>query len=305
MTRTALALCLLPLCAAPALAQPDLQTLVPGEDGLPALFDCLRETGALAISAHRGGPAPLYPENAIETFAHTLETVPAILEVDIQPSKDGVLVLMHDDTLDRTTTGEGPVGELTLEELRGLRLVDNDGRQTAFRIPTLAEALDWADGKAILVMDRKQGAPFQAIVDEVRRADAMDRVIWATYSDQEVLDLARIAPEAVIVAAMDSEDDPDRLTAGGADPERLLVWSGTETPQPELYAAMAERGIESAFATLGAWTGSWDNRIAVLDDDTLYRRLTDGVQVLATDRAPAAYAAIPAAARAAACSADG
>src|SRR5690606_8550353 len=114
-------------------------------------------------------------------------------------------------TLDRTTTGEGPVGALTLEELQALRLVDNDGVETDFRIPTLDAALEWARGRAILVMDRKQGMPVGEIVDRVRAADAMDRVIWATYSDDEVAELAGLAPDAIIVAAMDSADDLDRL----------------------------------------------------------------------------------------------
>ena len=56
----------LPLTGFQAAAQTAAPALVPGEAGLPALFDCLRETGALAISAHRGGPAPGFPENAIE-----------------------------------------------------------------------------------------------------------------------------------------------------------------------------------------------------------------------------------------------
>jgi glycerophosphoryl diester phosphodiesterase len=305
MTRAFLSIALFPLAASlaacGAAAKSGVPALVPGEPGLPALFDCLREEQALAISAHRGGPVSGFPENAIETFANTVSRIPAILEVDIQPSSDGVLVLMHDDTLDRTTTGEGPVGALTLEQLRALRLVDNDGAETDFRIPTLDEALDWAEGEAILVMDRKQGMKFAEIVDRVRAADAMDRVIWATYSDEEVADLAGLAPEAVIVAAMDSEDDLDRLVESGASADRLIVWSGTETPQPDLYAAMAAQGVESAFATLGAWTGSWDNRIAALGDDALYARVTAGAHLLATDRMFEAYAALPAAQRVTAC----
>ncbi|MGX7835704.1 glycerophosphodiester phosphodiesterase family protein, partial [Campylobacter fetus subsp. venerealis] len=68
------------------------------------------------VSAHRGGPYPGFPENAIETFANVLEYTPAIIELDVAMTKDGVLVLMHDDKLDRTTTGKGSVSDATYSE---------------------------------------------------------------------------------------------------------------------------------------------------------------------------------------------
>ena len=129
---------------AAVLSQPAIADLAPlaidEEGGLPAFFDCVRANGAVVISAHRGGPAAGYPENALETFEHTASRMPALLEIDIQRSSDGVLVLMHDETLDRTSTGEGPVAEQPFEALQALRLVDNDGAETAFQIPTLEEA---------------------------------------------------------------------------------------------------------------------------------------------------------------------
>lgn len=70
------------------------------------------------VSAHRGGPVPGYPENCIETFEHTLEYAYSMLEIDLRYSKDGHIVLHHDPTLDRTTTGSGPVDDYTLAELK-------------------------------------------------------------------------------------------------------------------------------------------------------------------------------------------
>ena len=81
---------------------------------LPAFFDCLRESGRTIVAAHRGGPSAGFPENAVLTFENTLRQVPAVLELDIARTRDGVLVLMHDETVDRTTTGTGRVGDLTL-----------------------------------------------------------------------------------------------------------------------------------------------------------------------------------------------
>ena len=58
-----------------------------------------------------------YPENCIATFEHTLQHTFSILEIDLQFTKDGQIVLHHDPTLDRTTTGTGPVADHTLKEL--------------------------------------------------------------------------------------------------------------------------------------------------------------------------------------------
>ena len=93
-----------------------------------ALRDLFRFDGSSLplVSAHRGGAVRGYPENCIATFEHTLRNTFSILEVDLQYTKDGQIVLLHDATLDRTTTGTGPVADRTLRELKELQLKDRD-----------------------------------------------------------------------------------------------------------------------------------------------------------------------------------
>jgi glycerophosphoryl diester phosphodiesterase len=133
------------------------QRLAPAN--LPAFFDCLRRSRRTVVAAHRGGPTSGFAENAIPTFENTLRHVPALLEIDIARTRDGVLVLMHDETVDRTTTGSGRVIDLTLSQLRTFRLEDDAGAALTARVPTLREALDWAAGRAVLELDVKSGAP--------------------------------------------------------------------------------------------------------------------------------------------------
>lgn len=178
--------------------EPALPLITSEEGGMPAFFDCLRETGAVLISAHRGGAAPGYPENAIETFEHTTARMQALLEVDILKSADGVLLLMHDDTLDRTTTGRGAVAEQPFAALRALRLKDNDGVETAFRIPTLEETLRWSEGRALLALDRKDPVGYEEILALVEKYDAFGRVLIATYSLEDAMKVAALAPAASI-----------------------------------------------------------------------------------------------------------
>lgn len=107
------------------------------------------------ISGHRGGRGKGYPENSMETFENTLSYTPATFEIDPRLTKDSVIVLFHDDTLERTSNGTGKVSDYTWEELQNFRLKDPEGNITNYRIPTLEEAIRWARGKTILILDKK------------------------------------------------------------------------------------------------------------------------------------------------------
>ena len=116
------------------------------------------------------------------------------VEIDVQLSADDVPVLIHDDWLDRTTNGSGPVGEATLAELRALNA--GQGEQ----IPTLREALELIDGRMLLVIELKIAAGAnvpdlcQAVLEEVVRVDALPwSWLWSFDSDA-VIELARRAP---------------------------------------------------------------------------------------------------------------
>lgn len=108
-----------------------------------------------ALSAHRGGAQPGFPENCIATFQHSLAHGCTMLEVDPRRTKDGAIVLHHDKTLDRTTSGTGPLSDRTLAELQALTLKDLNGKPTAHKMPTLGQTIDWARNKTVLVLDQK------------------------------------------------------------------------------------------------------------------------------------------------------
>lgn len=78
----------------------------------------------IVISGHRGGMLDGYPENCIESFEKTLSYMESFFEIDPRLTKDGIIVLMHDETIDRTTTGKGKVSDYTYAELQQFNLVD-------------------------------------------------------------------------------------------------------------------------------------------------------------------------------------
>ena len=148
--------------------------------GLRELF---RYTGESLhfVSAHRGGPGQKFPENCIATFENTLQHTFSIMEIDPRYTKDGAIVVHHDTTLERTTTGKGRVAELTLQELKELRLKDTEGLVSDFQIPTLDDVLEWARGKTILVLDQKD-VPVEVRVRKIKEHRAEAYAILIVYS---------------------------------------------------------------------------------------------------------------------------
>ena len=253
---------------------------------MAAYFDCVRE-GGVAISAHRAVSAPDQPENSIAAIEATGRAIPnAILELDAVLTRDGHLVLMHDETMERTTTGRGRVADLTLAQVKRARLKGSNGALTRAAPPTLGEALD-AAGRvgAIASIDLKPaegGATFdlaRVVIDQVRRSGAANRVILITYNDADARAVAAMAPEMMISAGLSGVDALQGLNA-----PQILAWTGTREERPALWRALREAGVEVQFGTLGAEGVRRDDRYAADGDVSEYRDLVrQGVTVIATD----------------------
>lgn len=107
-------------------------------------------------AAHRG-PGAGGPENSLPSIDAAIAMGCDIVEIDVRRTVDGYFVLMHDTTVDRTTTGTGRVDELTLEQIKELRLLDGDGLPTELRVPTLREALLACRGRIMVNLDKASG----------------------------------------------------------------------------------------------------------------------------------------------------
>ena len=98
---------------------------------------------ATLLAAHRGGSL-LWPENSLLAFRNALALGADFIEFDVHLSRDGEVMVIHDATLDRTTTGAGPVRDRSVAELKVLRLKDRSGAVTAETLPTLDEVVEVA-----------------------------------------------------------------------------------------------------------------------------------------------------------------
>ena len=273
---------------------PQANVTAPGaaDIDLPEFFDCLRRNDGVIIAAHRGGPLPGYPENAIETMQHNFDQGIRLFEIDVAETRDGVLMLMHDDRVNRTTNGSGYVSDTSWEDMSGLRLVDNDGAMTDFHPPKLTDALLWARQTGALVeLDKKKTTSFKNIITAVQAADAQNNVILISYNDDQAAEIAAIDPTLMLTASAFGERDVAALEERGIDRDRLIAWTGTREPDSAAFARLEAAGVEPAFGTLGRPGERLDDTYLADGDGSEYADLvTEGLVLLATD-VPLAVAA--------------
>ncbi|MGH1363199.1 MAG: glycerophosphodiester phosphodiesterase family protein [Calditrichia bacterium] len=239
------------------------------------------------VSAHRAGPLPGYPENSIEAMVNTVSHGKAIIEIDVTRSKDGVMVLMHDKTLDRTTTGSGPIEDFTLAELKELYLKDETGAVTTFRIPTLEESLDWARGKAVLSLDSK-GISVNDMVDAIREYDAESFVIPIAYTVDAAERFYRANQKLLISCPAQNYNTINMLFRRGLKPENIIGFVGTREPRPLVYKLLHKNAICAILGTLG----NLDRSAAARGKQVYTNVIKNGADVLATDNVPLVTEAI-------------
>ena len=105
------------------------------------------------VASHRGDW--IYaPENSTTALEHAIFFGSDLIETDVRLTKDGKIIMMHDATVDRTTNGKGNIADLTLAEIKELRLRNNFGGLTDLKVPTLGEYIELAKDKILLYLDK-------------------------------------------------------------------------------------------------------------------------------------------------------
>ena len=250
---------------------------------------CLRAEDIMLISAHRGGPLPGYPENAIETLENTLAHGPMLIETDVRTTADGVFVLLHDEDLERTTTGSGLLSETTYADLQDVRLRDNRGRVTDFSIPTLEEAVGWAQERAILQLDVKRGTPIDSVVEMVAAWDALPHALVIAYTTDDALRASNAHPDATVSVSIYDRGRLDSLERQGMNLDRITAWTGTEAEDPDLWSALNARNISAAWGSFR----TLDDEVERTGDTTQFARLADeGLDILSSDLHKQAFDAV-------------
>lgn len=157
---------------------------------------------------HRGARATA-PENTVPAFDRAIEIGADGLEFDVRLSRDGVAMVFHDRTLERTTNGTGRLADLTSSELASLDAAYRFGEAEGFlwrgrgvRIPTLEAVLArYTDIPLILEMKGRDRRLPLAALEPVRRAGALDRVCFGSFSFTLLERVRRLEPAAVTSAS--------------------------------------------------------------------------------------------------------
>lgn len=263
-----------------------IYTTVPG-----SIFDFFKYENSkkTMVSVHRGGgELKGLPENCLESFDYISKKMPCLIECDIEMTKDSVMVLMHDKSLDRTSTGSGFVISNSFETVRELKLKDNFGNLTEYNIPTLENTLKWGKNKVIFTLDVKKTTPFKKVVEMVDKLDAENYALIITYNANEAIEVYKLNPNLLISVSIMQVSDYERLREAGIPDKNMVAFIGTREPKTELIDFLHKKDIMCILGVLG----NLDKKAAARGDEYYKIFINQGVDILATDRPEAVFGII-------------
>jgi len=174
--------------------------------------------GSIILIAHRGGIVPDIPENSLSAFQNAIEKGAHAIEIDLRATKDGEIVIMHDETVDRTTNGNGRVSDLTLVELKKLDLGNGE------RIPTYEEVLQFVSGTGVvLLLDIKESPVLdkRSIVQQTEKHNAILNVIIGVRNLEDLNAFQAFNPNLRLLGFIQEVRDIEAFVNAGVDIIRL------------------------------------------------------------------------------------
>lgn len=235
--------------------------------GVQAVARSAPLAGTTQLIAHRGGPV-YAPENTLAAFRGAIAQGATWLEFDVQMSRDGALVVIHDETVDRTTDGSGAVRDLDLAQLQAL---DAGGGE---RVPTFLDVVQLArdHGLGILPETKSPGlypGIEERLLEELRAADYLHAAVIQSFDAGSLERLRRLAPDARLCALyglwrFDVRDPagaaevvcpmaemvllrPDLIRQAHREGRQVFVWFGM-FENPFLFRAMRFFGVDGVMS---------------------------------------------------------
>lgn len=160
--------------------------------------------GKIMVCAHRATEIDK-PENSLVAIQNAIDNQIEMVEIDIRETKDGELVLMHDATIQRTTTGTGNVSGYTLQELKQFNLEKANGSLTNEKIPTLKEVFDLTRGKIYINLDLDEKAPFTKVYDLAKQYGMLKQVQFYSKDNSLIRSMLAKNPDLVVLPYIDDE----------------------------------------------------------------------------------------------------
>jgi len=244
-------------------------------------FFTYRENDQPLISGHRGGIVEGFPENSIEALENTLKYTPAFFEIDPRLTKDSVIVLIHDATLDRTTNGTGKVSDYTWEELKEFNLVDHLGNLTPYKIPTLEEVVKWSRGKTIINLDKKD-VPVEMTAAFIEEHNAYDHVMVTVHTAEQARFYYDKSSQQMFSAFVRTMEEFEAFEKEGIPWSQIMAYVGplSKPENQALYDLLHDRGVKVMISA----APTYDKAENAEDREAAYRKIVeDGADVIESD----------------------
>lgn len=252
------------------------------------------DTSAVFVVAHRGDWRHA-PENSVAAIEHSIDVGVDVVELDLQLTRDSVLIVMHDAALDRTTTGKGKVADWTLDSIRTLRLKNGCGIRTKHSVPTLEEALLAAKGRVLVNLD-KADRYFDLVVPVLERTGTTRQIVMkGSKPADEVLALYGKYLDEVIympVVNLDRENAAELMREYVSDLKpaacELLYARAEDTAMPlRMRDTLRGRALIWYNTLWDTLCGGHDDDLSLEDPDAAFGYLVDtlGARIIQTDRA--------------------
>lgn len=243
------------------------------------------------IFAHRGNWRNS-AENSILAFQDCINEGLDGIEVDLQMTKDSVLIIMHDETLDRTTTGSGKVSDYTIDELRKLRLLNPIGVKTRQTIPTFEQVLLLAKDKILIQVD-KWKAYGQQVADLAKKYNCERQIILRTTDNSKttkqkygnLLDNLIVMPVLVCKGGKVDEENLQDFIKNYSSPVMSFSFIREDYPILRKIKNLQKMGYRIWFNSLwDTFNAGHDDELAVTDPDNSYGWLINhGANIIFSD----------------------
>ena len=250
------------------------------------------DESSVIVVAHRADWRN-FPENSLEAIQSAIEMGVDMLEIDVQRTKDGVLILMHDHNLDRTTTGSGNIADTNWEDIAKLNLKDHQGNVTTYKVPKLEDALLMCKDRIMINLD-KADRYFDEVFAMLERTGTTNLIVMkGGQPANEVKEKFGKYLEKVIYMPVVNIDKPESEQAihdflNDLKPLAFeLCWNNPESEVPaKMEKALKGRSL-IWYNTLWDWLCAGHNDDKAVDDpDGTWGYMIDtlGARILQTDR---------------------
>ena len=251
------------------------------------------DASGVIVVAHRGDWR-YAPENSIAAIEHSIEVGVDVVELDLQLTKDSVLIIMHDPTLNRTTNGKGNIKDWTLDSIKTLKLKNGCEIRSKHSVPTLEEALLAARGKVLINLD-KADRYFDLVVPVLEKTGTTKQIIMkGSKPAEEVLSLyGKYLDEVLYMPIVNLYKDNARelmegyMTLLKPCAYELVYKTDDEIAYPkELKTALEGKALLWYNTLWDTLCGGHDDDLALEDPDAAFGFLIDtlGARIIQTDR---------------------